>query len=88
MLNSFFEKRKIEVDIKEYNFDFEFIFDVRGAELSKLNRILTSLTDLNRGVLVEYNTELELYDGELVVFFDRKDDGEFDGTEDNDEEEF
>lgn len=81
LLNKFFDRRAIEVDINEYNFDFEFTFDIRGIELSKLNRILTSLTELNKSVLIQYNTELELYERELTVFFDKKDDVEFDNNE-------
>lgn len=85
LLKTFFSKRGIEADIKEFNFDFEFTFDIRGIELTILNRILSSLTDLNRTVLVEYNTELEMYDTELTVFFDRLDsDDSIDDIDDND----
>jgi hypothetical protein len=71
LLYQYFDRKGVHVDIKEFNFDFEFFFDINGSDLSMINRILTSLKELNNGVLIDYSTEVEIYEDELTCFFDK-----------------
>ena len=86
LLYEYFDRKGIDVAIKEYNFDFEFDFDVNNLDLSKISAMLTTLTELNKGVLIQYDTEIQLFWPKMTAYFDRIEDEEMDVDADEEEE--
>ncbi len=71
LLYSYLEAKGIEnFEINNYMGVFEFIFDISNLPLTGLGRILAILNSLSMDTLSAYDAQLELYDNELIVFFE------------------
>lgn len=88
LLFEYFERKGVEVDIKEFDFDFEFDFNIDNMQLSQISTILSILSELNKGVLIQYDTEVQMFWPKMTVYFDRFEfEGEDSKDDDSDEEE-
>lgn len=89
LFKTYFDKRNINVDVRENNFDFDFTFDLTDVtSLSRILGILDTLMKIHIDILISYECEVDYWYPGLTVYFDRIDEEDYDEEDEEDEEEY
>lgn len=86
LFKTYFDKRNIDVNVTEKDFNFKFSFDL--VDVTSINRILAildTLTKIHKDILIEYECKTDLWYPELIIYFDKYDDTDEEDEEDDDD---